>query len=116
MIAGIGVDLCSVERLQESIQRTPQLIERLFHESERSLKPESLAARFALKEALAKAIGNPKVLTWNEISLSKDVHGKPSIQLHGTTKANFEKLGLTATHLSISHDAGVAIAMIVLES
>ncbi|MFM1783725.1 MAG: hypothetical protein RLZZ579_2 [Actinomycetota bacterium] len=116
MIAGIGVDLCSIERLQESIKRTPQLLERLFHVSERNLKPESLAARFAVKEALAKAVGNPKVLTWNEISLTKDSHGKPSLELHGATKVNFEKLGLTAAHLSISHDAGVAIAMIVLES
>lgn len=116
MIAGIGVDVCSVVRLQESIERTPGLKERLFHASEQSLSPDSLAARFALKEALAKALGNPRLLSWNEVLLSKDENGKPHLELIGQTKENFESLGFRASHLSISHDAGVAVAMIVLES
>lgn len=116
MIAGIGIDVCSISRLEESLERTPNLRERLFHESEHSLSLESLAARFALKEALAKALGNPSLLNWNEISLSKDEHGKPALELHGQTRENFVNLGFRASHLSISHDAGVAVALIVLES
>lgn len=116
MIAGIGIDVCSISRLQDSLERTPGLLERIFHESERSMNQNSLAARFALKEALAKAIGNPKLLTWNEITLDKDEDGKPHLKLEGQTQINFAKLGYRATHLSISHDAGVAVAMIVLES
>lgn len=116
MIAGIGVDLCSITRLQESLARTPNLKERLFHPSEQDLNLDSLAARFALKEALAKAIGNPRLLNWNEVTLLKDENGKPHLELHGQTLENFQSLGFRASHVSISHDAGVAIAMIVLES
>ena len=72
MIIGIGVDLCSVERLSNSIQRTPALAARLFTAKEQNLKDESLAARFAAKEALAKAVGNPKLLSWLEVEVETD--------------------------------------------
>lgn len=115
MIAGIGVDLCDIARLENSLSRTPNLKQRLFHETELGLPSSSLAARFATKEALAKALGNPKLVTWNEITLSKNELGKPQLELFGTTKENFQKLALRS-HVSISHDAGVAVSMVVLES
>ena len=69
MIIGVGVDLCSVERLRESLQRTPNLGPRLFTPKEIELKAESLAGRFAAKEALAKALGDPRLLSWQEVEV-----------------------------------------------
>ena len=116
MLIGLGTDVCSIERLSEAITRTPNLKERLFHENEQELSPESLAGRFAAKEALAKAIGNPALLVWNEIEVTKDAHGKPSFQLHGSSATNLSTLGAERILLSISHDAGVAVATVVLEA
>lgn len=115
MIIGIGVDLCSVERLSSSIQRTPALADRLFTDKERSLKDESLAARFAAKEALAKAVGNPKLLSWLEVEVETDELGKPRLVVSGKSAGTLSSMGVLSTHLSLSHDNGFAIAMVVLE-
>ena len=115
MIIGIGADLCSVERLSSSLQRTPALAARLFTDKERSLKDESLAARFAAKEALAKAVGNPKLLSWLEVEVETDQLGKPSLVVSGKSAGALSSMGVLSTHLSISHDNGFAIAMVVLE-
>ena len=116
MIYGVGTDLCSVVRMAESLARTPNLKERLFHPNEFSLADASLAARFAAKEALAKAIGDPKLLSWAEIEIVKDDLGKPSIQLHGQTKQRVEGLGISAIQLSLSHEQELASAFVVLEA
>ena len=116
LIHGIGTDICSIERLEQSLERTPNLKDRLFHENERSLSAQSLAARFAAKEALAKALGDPARLNWNEIEVVKNSLGKPSIELHGGTAEQVAKIGSFAIHLSMSHDAAVAVASVVLES
>ena len=79
MIYGVGTDLCSVVRMTEALARTPNLKKRLFHHNELELSNASLAARFAAKEALAKALGNPQLLSWSEIEIVKDHLGKPSI-------------------------------------
>jgi holo-[acyl-carrier protein] synthase len=115
VIIGIGVDLCSVERLSSSIQRTPALADRLFTDKERSLKDESLAARFAAKEALAKAVGNPKLLSWLEVEVVTDQLGKPMLVLSGDSSRALSSMGVLSTHLSLSHDNGFANAMVVLE-
>ncbi len=116
MILGIGTDLCSIERMRASLERTPNLAERIFHENERGLPINSLAARFAAKEALAKAIGNPRLLTWVEIEVVKDDNGKPAFVLHGSTKSNLDGLMVSAIHLSLSHEQELASAMVVVES
>jgi holo-[acyl-carrier protein] synthase len=115
VIIGIGADLCSVERLSGSLQRTPALAARLFTDKERSLKDESLAARFAAKEAFAKAVGNPKLLSWLEVEVETDQLGKPSLVVSGKSAGALSSMGVLSTHLSISHDNGFAIAMVVLE-
>ena len=116
MIFGIGTDLCSVERVVQSLGRTSGLAERLFHPGERELKPESLAARFAAKEALAKAIGDPRKLSWNEICVVKDESGQPHFEFSGDTAQRLAALGDLKFHLSLSHDAQLAQAMVVVES
>jgi len=116
VIYGVGTDLCSVVRMADSLARTPSLKERLFHPNEYSLANSSLAARFAAKEALAKALGDPKLLSWSEIEIVKDALGKPSIQLHGLTKQRVETLGITAIQLSLTHEQELASAFVVLEA
>lgn len=116
MIFGIGTDLCSVIRLTESLERTESLAARLFHPNELELSSQSLAARFAAKEALAKALGDPKLLSWSEIEIVKDELGNPSLKLHGQTAANVAKLGDLKLHLSLTHDAQLAQAFVVVES
>lgn len=116
MILGIGTDICSIERLTTALDQTPNLRTRLFHESELDLALESLAGRFAAKEALAKAVGDPRLLVWNEIAVVNDDLGKPSFEFFGGTAKNIESFGVETSWLSISHDAKVAIAMVVLEA
>jgi holo-[acyl-carrier protein] synthase len=115
MILGIGSDVCSVERLEQSLSRTPKLSERLFHPNELGLSAKSLAARFAAKEAITKAIGDPAVLTFNEVEIVKDQLGKPSVAFHSKTKSRISEFGELTFHLSLSHDAGVALATVVVE-
>jgi holo-[acyl-carrier protein] synthase len=116
MIYGVGTDLCSVVRMAEALNRTPNLKQRLFHPNEHQLPNASLAARFAAKEALAKALGDPKLLSWAEIEIVKDDLGKPSIQLHGGSKTKVESLGITSIQLSLSHEQELASAFVVFEA
>lgn len=116
MIVGVGIDVCGIERFAESLARTPRLRERLFTERERELPLVSLAARFAAKEALAKALGAPPALGWHDAEVLKDTGGRPVLHLRGTVLAVAEELGASRWHVSLSHDAGVATAFVVLEA
>jgi holo-[acyl-carrier protein] synthase len=116
MIYGVGTDLCSVVRMTAALERTPELKGRLFHPNEFELSDASLAARFAAKEALAKALGDPKLLSWSEIEIVKNDLGKPSIQLHGLSKQRVENLGISVIQLSLSHEQELASAFVVLEA
>ncbi len=115
MIVGIGVDLAEISRLEQALDRTPALAARLFAESERGRPTRSLAACFAAKEAVAKALGGPRGLLWTDAVVEHDEHGKPVLQIRGTVAAAAESLGITTWHLSISHDAGLSIAVVVAE-
>jgi holo-[acyl-carrier protein] synthase len=75
MIIGVGIDVVDVARFGETLRRTPRLLERLFIESERSLGLNSLAATFAAKESLAKALGAPAGLRWADASVLRDEEG-----------------------------------------
>lgn len=115
-IVGIGVDVCSVDRFAASLVRTPALADRLFVGAERGLAVRSLAARFAAKEALAKALGAPGDLGWHDAEVVREESGRPVLVLRGSVAAAADRLGVRTSHLSLSHDGGVAIAMVVLES
>ena len=114
-IIGIGVDVVDIARFEQSLERTPNLLARLFVESERNLPLASLAARFAAKEALAKALGAPKGLEWHDAVVVSGDDGKPALQLTGTVAAAASNAGAVTFHLSLSHDAGAAVAMVVAE-
>ncbi|WP_148571430.1 holo-ACP synthase [Nocardioides caldifontis] len=116
MIVGVGVDVCAIGRFEESLRRTPGLAERLFTPGERSLPVASLAARFAAKEALAKALGAPAGLEWQDAEVVRESSGRPVLVLSGTVDEAARRLGAATAHLSLSHDAGVATAFVVLES
>ena len=113
---GIGVDVVDVARFGDSLQRSPGLRDRLFTLEERDLPLASLAARFAAKEALAKALGAPAGLHWRDCQVVKDEAGQPSFALTGTVADRAALLGVTVWHLSLSHDAGIASAMVVGEA
>jgi len=114
-VIGIGVDVVDIARFEQSLARTPSLAERLFADSERDLPMPSLAARFAAKEALAKALGAPKGLVWHDAVVSTDDTGRPSFALSGTVAAAAARAGIANVHLSLSHDGGNAVAMVVAD-
>lgn len=116
MIVGIGVDLCVVERFEAMVARRPGLLQRLLTDSEQLLSVPSQAARFAAKEALAKALGSPGGMRWRDCEIAKSDAGVPSFVTSGTVAARLDELGIASIHLSISHDGGYATAMVVCEA
>ena len=74
-----------------------------------------MAARFAAKEALAKSLGAPVGLRWLDATVVQDSNGRPSLRVSGTVEARADDLGVSSFHLSLSHDAGIASAVVVAE-
>jgi holo-[acyl-carrier protein] synthase len=116
VIVGVGIDVVDVERFVRQLERTPRLAERLFTDAERHLPHASLAARFAAKEAVAKALGAPVGLRWLDATVHRGEDGRPHLDVTGTVAARAAELGVDAFHLSLSHDAGIASAVVVAES
>ena len=116
MIVGVGIDVVDVKRLGQSLERTPGLGARLFTESERELPLESLAARFAAKEAVAKALGAPGGLAWLDAEVVRLEGGCPSLRVTGSVAAAAQARGVAGWHVSLSHDGGVAAATVIAES
>ncbi|MBA2444500.1 MAG: holo-ACP synthase [Nocardioidaceae bacterium] len=115
MIVGVGIDVVDVARFGETLARTPAMRERLFTPAERELPIASMAARFAAKEALAKALGAPAGMHWLDAEVHTDETGRPTLALTGSVAARAAELGVRHTHVSLSHDAGIASAVVVLE-
>ncbi|MDX3215678.1 holo-ACP synthase [Streptomyces sp. ME02-6991-2B] len=121
MIIGVGIDVAEIDRFERSLERTPGLAERLFLPGELLLPSgarrggASLAARFAAKEAVAKALGAPGGLHWSDAEVVTEDSGQPRLIVRGTVAARAEQLGVRAFHVSLSHDAGVASAVVIAE-
>ena len=115
MIAGIGVDVVDLERFARAVDRTPRLRERLFTEAERLLPTHSLAARFAAKEALIKALGGSEGVRWHDMEIVAGDEGDPGFVLHNVVEREVRERGITSIHVSMTHDAGVAAAFVVTE-
>jgi holo-[acyl-carrier protein] synthase len=115
MIVGIGVDVAEIARLERALARTPALAGRLFAESERAGPLRSLAGCFAAKEAVAKALGAPRGLCWTDAIIGHGPDGWPTLDVRGTVAAAAARLGVACWHVSISHDAGICVAMVVAE-
>src|SRR5262249_53509698 len=99
------------------IRRTPGVLEKIFTESERrDLSAESLAVRFAAKEAIAKALGVPTGMNWHNCSIETNGNGRPGIRTTGTVKATADAQGVTAWHVSLTHDGGVSSEYVIAEN
>jgi holo-[acyl-carrier protein] synthase len=112
VIDGIGIDVVDIKRFIESLERTSGLKDKLFTESESKLSPSSLAARFAAKEALYKALSPAHGLNWHDAEVINEISGKPAFLFRGEIADLVDGANV---HLSLSHDAGIASAMVVIE-
>ena len=117
----MGIDVVPVDRFAESLTRTPGLRDRLFTAAEQTTPSgtprsgESLAARFAAKEAVAKALGAPGDLQWHDAEVCVGDRGRPHLEVRGTVAGRAAMLGVTSWHVSLSHDGGIASAVVVAE-
>jgi holo-[acyl-carrier protein] synthase len=125
MIYGIGVDIAAISRFQSFLDKNnSSLLTRLFSENElntcskRKDAASCMAARFAAKEAFMKALGTGlrDGLSWQDIEVRNDELGKPELLLSGRALELFTAQQLKCALISLSHDGGQAIAMVVLES
>ena len=115
-VIGVGIDVVDIERFGQALARTPGLSARLFTPSEATRPLASLAARFAAKEALAKALGAPVGMDWHDAEVVSEESGRPLIEMRDSVLRRAEELGVASVHVSLSHDAGIASAVVVLES
>jgi len=124
MIAGIGVDIVDISRIQAMLDRYGErFLRRVYTEAETAYamggaKPaERLAGRFAVKEALMKALGTGKShgILWRNVETVRGPMGRPVVSLHGEAGALAKKRGGGAVHVSITHDGGKAVAFVILE-
>ena len=126
MIVGTGTDLCEIARIAQSIDRFgEQFLQRIYTDAEvrycrrkTRTAAESYAARFAAKEAGAKALGTgiAKGVGWREIEVTHLPGGRPTLLFHGRAAERAQVMGVKAAHLSLSHGRDLAIATVVLES
>jgi holo-[acyl-carrier protein] synthase len=124
MIVGTGIDLVEIERIQQSVERYGQrFLKRVYTAAEQAYclrkknAAESLAARFAAKEAAAKALGTGinHGVTWLEIEVLREPGGRPTIAFHGRAREFATRLGVQSAALSITHTRGLAMASVMLE-
>lgn len=123
MIVGLGLDICDIARVRENLHRygvrfmdkvlTPQ--ERAYCEKHRD-PAISFAARFAAKEAAIKALGAPRGLKWSDLEVVPAQGGPPRLVISGAGAQAADRLGVTRSLLTITHDAGVAAAVVILEA
>jgi len=122
MITGVGIDVVNVKRMERWLVNA-KLLERYFHPKEIELcfsrgknGAQSLAARFAAKEAFCKALGTGLCgITLKDIAVLNRESGKPELKLTGTARHALDKSGADRAHVSLTHEKETAIAMIVLE-
>ena len=115
MILGVGVDIVDVARFEQKIAQTAGLRERLFTAEEVGLPANSLAARFAAKEAFIKAMGGSHDFGWHDMSVPASEGQTPRLELSGAAAVHAASRGVTNVHLSLSHDAGQAVAFVIAE-
>jgi holo-[acyl-carrier protein] synthase len=125
MIVGSGIDLVEIERIHQSMERFgSRFLDRVFTAAEQAYclrkrnAAESLAARFAAKEAAAKALGTgiSHGVSWLEIEVIREPGGRPSIRFQGRAAEIAEQIGVGHVALSLTHTSSLAMASVTLES
>lgn len=118
-IAGLGVDICEIGRMERALERHPTLRERVFTPEEiaycdsRARPAESYAGRFAAREAVIKALGGYRERGWRDISVTRASTGAPAIRLEGNAKRRADVLGVTSVLISFTHERASAVAFAV---
>lgn len=120
MTLGLGIDLMDVERIEQALERTPRFLVRIYTEKEQALIREkgaqTAAGFFAAKEAVAKALGTGfRGFSMRDISVEPDEMGCPKAVLSGGAKDRLVQMGGTSVLISITHTAGMAAAVAVIE-
>jgi holo-[acyl-carrier protein] synthase len=124
MIAGSGIDVVEIVRIQRIIDRFGQrFLDRVYLAAEQAYclrkrnSAESFAARFAAKEAAAKALGTgiSNGVNWLEIEVIREPSGRPTLRFHGRAAQIASHLGVVRSALSLTHTAEIAVASVVLE-
>jgi|SRR5271165_2228753 len=124
MIVGTGIDLCEIERIQHSVDRFgTRFLNRIYTAGEKAYclrkrkSAESLAARFAAKEAGAKALGTgiSHGVSWLEIEVVREPSGRPTLRFHGRAAERAERMGVRHAALSLTHTSTLAMASVALE-
>jgi holo-[acyl-carrier protein] synthase len=124
VVVGLGTDLIETRRVQESIDRFGErFLERIFTAGEivyctrKKNAAESFAARFAAKEAGAKALGTgiSRGVSWKEFEVRREASGRPTLHLSGRAAELAAAMGVRRVHLSLTHSRELAIAMVVAE-
>ncbi len=122
MILGLGIDLCSIARVEAMLARWgDRFWERILSPDERAAlanrsdRATALAGRFAVKEAAAKAMAGGIGVGWHDLEVRGTPKRAPELVLKGAARELANRVGVQRTHVSITHDAGVAAAVVVLE-
>jgi holo-[acyl-carrier protein] synthase len=124
-VVGVGIDVVEIARMRAALERTPNLLTRLFTDRERlacsnasgRLRIPGLAARFAAKEAVAKALGTGiRGFSLLDIEVVTEESGRPTVMLHARAAELAARLGVGCVHVSLSTSADLAVANAVIES
>lgn len=121
MIVGLGIDVCSIDRMRRALERHgDRFFSRICSDSERAElsgrdMATALAGRFAVKEAFAKALDGARGVGWHEVQVRRAPSGRPWLELSGNAIAMAKDFGADTWHVTITHDAGVAVAVVILE-
>lgn len=123
VVRGVGIDAVDVDRLRRALVRRPRLAERLFTDAERAYAGRvadpgpRLAARFAAKEAVAKALGvGIGAVSWRDVEVVRASSGAPGVALAGRAAALAAGRGVGRWHVSLSHTDSLAVASVVAEA
>lgn len=118
-VLGVGIDVVAVARFAAAMERTPGLVDRLLTPDEQFTlsgsrrSPASLAARFAVKEAVAKALGAPRGMLWHDCVVVPAESGRPTLRVTGTVAAAAQARGVAGWEISLTHDGGIASAIVI---
>lgn len=121
MIVGLGIDVCSIERMRRALERHgDRFFGRICSDTERAElagrdAATALAGRFAVKEAFAKALDGARGVGWHEVEVRRTGSGRPKLELRGKALEMAHGFGATRWHVTITHDAGIAAAVVILE-
>ena len=118
-IAGLGVDICEIARMERALARHPTMRARVFTPAEiaycdaKARPAESYAGRFAAREAVIKALGGYRGRRWQDISVARHPSGAPSVALTGNAKRRADALGISEVLITFTHEKTSAVAFAV---